>query len=355
MKKSMLLLFIISLLIVLSACNKYRSINDEIQEIDAEKDDVVVIGTTTLYKNGKDYLLSELFQELMTTHSFLIQSFTHEPPLNQYQTYIDHNIYYLIVLTDHKIDGRFAYALIAINLENFETYLIEYYPSTHWQEAPFLITMDGNYLALYHYEASDLYLYNKETYERILSTHYEIDDLNDYPAFIEDGIIYFYLMSPLPRIQIQAAYDYLTGEESDHRDIDIPQAPVYGPYIEIDGDYYQFFPSEKNRQELYLYINRVRYGITKVSDLVNGSDRGSYILDLIKNRGNSLTPGYIYITSSHNKFYFTVQYDEGITVNQSLFGKTPYLMFEFDYLLDTITYLGASSSFGSMFVDLKNE
>jgi len=355
MKKSIQIIFMTSLLIVLSACNRFRTINEEISELDAEKDDVVVIGKTSLFKNGKDYLLDDLFQELMTTHSFSIQSFTHEPPYNHYQTYLDGDIYYLFVLTDHKIDDKFAYALIAINLNTFDTHFIDYYTSTYWQEALILITVDGNYLLLFHYESSDLSIYHKETFEHIRTTHYEVDSPSDYPAYIEDGVLYFYLILALPRIEIQVAYDYITGEETDKRDVTIEKSPVNGASIEINGDYYQFFPNAENYQELFLYINSIKYGVAKINDLVSGSDRGSYILDLIKKRGNSLTPNYIYITTSHNKFYFTVQYAEGVKVHDSLFGKTPYLMFEFDYLMDTIKYVGSSSVFGSVFVDLHDQ
>lgn len=355
MKKSIQIILITSLLIVLSACNRFRTINEEIRELDAEKDDVVVIGKTSLFKNGKDYLLDDLFQELMTTHSFSIQSFTNEPPLNHYQTYLDEDIYYVYVLTDHKIDDKFAYALIAIDLNTFDTYFIDYHVSRYWQEPLILITVDGHYLLLFDYELSDLSIYQKETYEHISTTHYEINSPADYPAYIKDGILYFYLLPALPRIEIHFAYDYITGEETDKRDVDIEKSPVYGASIEINGDYYQFFPNAENYQEIILYINSTKYGVAKINDLVRGSDRGSYILDLIKKRGNSLTPNYIYITTANNKFYFSLQYAEGVKVHDSLFGKTPYLMFEFDYLLDTIKYVGASSAFGSVFVDLHDQ
>jgi len=355
MRKSLIIMFIVGFIMVLSACNQFRRINEEIVELDAEKKNVVAIGEKSFYKNGKDYLFEDLLKEEASRQGFAVKRITSESPFEQYPTYFFDTVYYMVVLTDQMMDQKPVFALFGVDLESLAVIYMDRFVVRDSIRPNMMITTDQGYLLIFTYDDLTLHIYENDNHTNIQT--FTLDS-SSYPTgyniHIREGILYIYYTTYYPRVQTYEAYEYLTQTLSYQVITEIQHPSSYGARIKIEDDDYQLVADFKNYDILYVYKNEVKIDKLFISEIINRSERGQYILGIIKKKGHSLIPGYIYTTAFDQSFYILIQYDEGLELHRTLFGKTAYLMFSWNYVDDQVFYLGSSEHFMSTFIDLND-
>jgi hypothetical protein len=319
-------------LTLLSGCeNRYADFNQTLSELPVEK-------------TGYAFIASD-YQINIDNQTYNIESLIGAQLVANDVTPADGSLYPEVVYIEKTLVVLFAetitemmtgFHLLTIDLLTMDAmYVLEIDPIDN-EHYPRIFT-DSNHILIYRNDNhSLLQLEYPDLETEIITTFTAIDDI--YQVIVSDGIFYRYRETS--DTYVIDAYDFINDMPTSKNFRNVSE--VHPDLRVIDGaDAYELVITHET---LDITKNEQSFQSIGFVDFMRLSVRGQTIVDLLDEQSLTSVPRFIDATSDKGKYYLGFKCSEGFLFNAGFFGSTPFMIFEWDFLQEEVSFIGTSDS-----------
>ncbi|HOJ44920.1 MAG TPA: hypothetical protein PK340_02610 [Bacilli bacterium] len=327
-------------LTLLSGCeNRYADFNQTLSELPVEK-------------TGYAFIASD-YQINIDNQTYNIESLIGAQLVANDVTPADGSLYPEVVYIEKTLFVMFAetmtemitgFHLLTIDLLTMDAmYVLEIDPidNEHYPR----IFADSDHILIYRNDNHSLLQLEYDDLETATTTTFAaIDDM--YQVIVSDGIFYRY--RDTSDTYVIDAYDFVNGTPTSASFRTLSE--VHHELRVVDGpDTYELVI---NNETLDITKNEQSFQSIEFVDFMRLSARGQTIVNLLEEQDLTSTPRFIDASSAGNKYYLGFQCAEGFLFNAGLFGSTPFMIFEWDFLQEEVSYIGFSEIGYAFIIDM---
>lgn len=319
-------------LALLSSCeNRYADFNQTLAELPVEK-------------TGYAFIASDN-KIMINNQTYDIKSLLGAPLVANDVTPVDGSVYPELVYLEETLFVLFAetisatmtgFHLLTIDLLTMEAaYVLDIDPidNEHYPR----IFADRDHILIYRNDTHSLLQLEYHDMETVITTTFSaIDDF--YQVIASDGIFYRYRETS--DTYVIDAYDFINDMPTSKNFRNVSE--VHHELRVIDGaDAYELVITNET---LDITKNEQSFQSIGFVDFMRLSVRGQTIVDLLDEQSLTSVPRFIDATSDKGKYYLGFKCSEGFLFNAGFFGSTPFMIFEWDFLQEEVSFIGTSDS-----------
>jgi len=327
-------------LTLLSSCeNRYADFNQTLAELPVEKTGYAFITSDNkIMINKQPYDIKSLLGAQLVANDVVPADGSVYPEL----VYIENTLFVMFAETISA--AMTGFHLLKIDLLSMDAaYLLHIDPidNEHYPR----IFADSDHVLIYRNDTYTLLQLDYHDLETVDTTTFTaIDDF--YQVIASDGVFYRYRETS--DTYVIDAYDFINGTPTSASFRHVRE--VHHELRVIDGaDTYELII---NNETLDITKNEQSFLSVTFTDFMRLSARGQTIVNLLEEQDLTSTPRFIDASSDKGKYYLGFKCAEGFLFNAMLFGSTPYMIFEWDFLQEEVSFIGISDLGYSFIIDL---